>query len=128
MDNISIEQGERSPGVNFDFGANKFSLKGESYPEDVTSFYGPLLEGLESHLGSQSSQKITFTFDLIYFNSSTAKILMSLFDMLDETADNNDVTVIWNYEVDDDNMQEMGEEYGEDLETATFVLTEVAIP
>lgn len=128
MENISIEQSERSPGVDFNFENNTFSLKGESYPEDVTAFYGPLLDSLEKYLEESEGAKISFTFDLVYFNSSTAKILMGLFDMLDEAAEKNEVGVTWNYEVDDDNMEEMGEEFGEDLEKATFVLNEVAIP
>ena len=127
MDNISIEQSERSPGVEFNFENNSFSLKGESYPEDVTAFYGPLLDSLEKHFDASNGAKISFTFDLVYFNSSTAKILMGLFDMLDEVAEKSDVTVTWNYEADDDNMEEMGEEFGEDLEKATFILNEVAI-
>ncbi len=53
---------------------------------------------------------------------------MGLFDSLDETAGNgNDVTVIWVHEIDDDNMEEMGEEFGEDLEHAKFELKAVEV-
>ena len=121
MDNIKIDATERSPEVDFDFGANVFSLRGESYPEDVTAFYGPVLESLESHLGDQSGAKIQFNFELIYFNSSTAKVLMGLFETLDEAAEEgNDILVTWAYEKDDDNMEELGEEFAEDLEHAKF--------
>jgi len=125
MDTIQIEATERSPAIEFDFNGNSFLIKGESYPEDVTAFYGPIFEKLEKHLHEQNGSSIQFTFDLIYFNSSTAKILMGLFETLDEAGENNDVTVVWKYEVDDDNMEEMGEEFGEDLENAKFVLKEV---
>lgn len=125
MDTIQIEATERSPAIEFDFGGNRFLIKGESYPEDVTSFYGPILEKLETHLNELRGASIQFTFDLIYFNSSTAKVLMGLFETLDEAAEKNDVTIVWNYEEDDDNMEEMGEEFGEDLENAKFVLKEV---
>jgi len=128
MENIIIEASERAPGVVFDFSNNTFSLTGESYPEDVTAFYGGILESLEEHFSNQTGASIQFTFDLIYFNSSTAKVVMGLFDMLDETAEKNDVTVIWNFEEDDDNMEEMGEEFGEDLESAKFILKEVPQP
>ncbi len=128
MDKVSIDATERSPAVEFDFGGNTFLVKGESYPEDVTAFYGPLMEQLEPHLREQRGATISFVFDLIYFNSSSAKILMGLFDLLEEVAtDGNDVTVTWNYEEGDDNMQELGEEFGEELEHAKFVLSEVSI-
>jgi len=119
---------ERSPEVDFDFGANVFLLKGESYPEDVTSFFGPVIGKLEEHLQSISGEKIQFNFELIYFNSSTAKVLMGLFEILDEAAaEGNDVLITWAHEEDDDNMEEMGEEFGEDLENAKFELKKIPV-
>lgn len=123
MDTISLAATERSPELHFDFEANTFLLKGESYPEDVTAFYGDVLKSLENHLKNLDGATISFTFELIYFNSSSAKILMSLFDMLEEAAeDGNIVNIVWLHEADDDNMEELGEEFGEDLEAANFTM------
>jgi hypothetical protein len=120
MENINIEAQERSPAINFNFSENVFFLSGESYPEDISELYGPVMQALKEHLGSQEGAEITFNFELIYFNSSSAKILMGLFDLLDSAAEDNKVVVNWHYEEDDDNMEELGEEFGEDLENATF--------
>lgn len=121
MDNITIAATDRSPELNFNFAENSFFIKGESYPEDVTEFYGTSLKALESHLESLEDATVNFTFELIYFNSSSAKVLMSLFDMLEEAAEEgNTVNIEWIYEQDDDNMEELGEEFGEDLEEANF--------
>ena len=121
MDNIIIAATERSPELSFNFAANTYIIKGESYPEDVTDFYGEALKALEVHLEGLDGGTVTFTFELIYFNSSSAKILMSLFDMLEEVAEaGNTVNIEWIYEADDDNMEELGEEFGEDLEEANF--------
>lgn len=123
MENISIAASERSPEIDFNFETNTFSLRGESYPEDVNAFFGPLIGNLESHLDALNEAKVEFTFELIYFNSSTAKVLMNLFDALDRAAENgNEVLINWVFEADDDNMEEMGEEFGEDLEHAKFQL------
>ncbi len=128
MDNIKIEGMERSPEIDFNFSANTFLLKGESYPEDVTAFFGPVIGAFEEHLNSISGEKVQFTFELVYFNSSTAKVLMGLFEILDEAAANgNDVHITWIHEEDDDNMEEMGAEFGEDLENATFELKKIAV-
>lgn len=125
MDNIIIDATERSPAIEFDFAANTFSIKGESYPEDIKGFYGPVVEKLETHLEAQNGADITFVFDLVYFNSSSAKILMGLFDTLDEAAGaGNTVAITWHYEEGDDNAQEFGEEFAEDLEHAAFTLEE----
>jgi len=121
MENIRIEATDRSPEVEFDFKNNTFVLKGESYPEDVTAFYGELIGNLESHLESLDGAEVQFTFELIYFNSSTAKVLMGLFDMLDEAAGGGlSVVISWIYDEEDDTMEELGEEFAEDLENATF--------
>ena len=61
-------------------------LKGESYPEDITAFYGPVIGQLSEHLDSVDGVEIQFNFELIYFNSSSAKIFLGLFETLDEAA------------------------------------------
>jgi len=128
MGNIKINGSDRSPEINFGFGANVFLLKGESYTEDITAFYDPVISKLEEHLAGLTGATVQFTCELIYFNSSTAKVLMGLFETFEETAsDGNDVTVIWIHETDDDNMKEIGEEFGEDLEHANFELKAVEV-
>ncbi|SCA56974.1 conserved hypothetical protein [Candidatus Terasakiella magnetica] len=123
MENIYVTATERSPELLFDFKTNTFQIRGESYPEDVNEFYGSSLEILEEFLKAQDNSDISFIFELIYFNSSTAKVLMTLFELLDEVAEiGNKVVVEWHYDEEDDNMCELGEELGEDLETAEFVL------
>lgn len=123
MSTLYLASTERSPEVSFDFGNNVFSLKGESYPEDVKEFYGPVIERLETHLNALEGADVNFTFEFVYFNSSTAKVLMGLFELLDATAARGSkVKVVWAFEADDDNMEELGEEFGEDLEHARFEL------
>ena len=126
MENISIKSTDRSPEIDFNFDTNTFVVRGESYPEDVTEFYGGVLKALESHLSGLEGATVSFSFELIYFNSSSAKILMSLFDLLEETAEaGNTVNIVWVHEADDDNMEELGEEFGEDLEAANFKMKAV---
>jgi len=126
MDNLELAGTERSPEIDFDFKSNTFAMKGESYPEDASGFFGPVISQLEKHIANLNDDSVRFTFELIYFNSSTAKVLMGLFDTLDEAAEaGNAVTVIWVYEIDDENMEEMGGEFGEDLKHAKFELKAV---
>jgi len=121
MDNIKIEATDRSPEIAFDLSGNTFSIRGESYPEDVTDFYGEIIENLETHLSGMDGGEVAFSFELIYFNSSTAKVLMGLFDTLEGTAEGGaSVSVNWRFDAEDDTMEELGEEFGEDLEAATF--------
>ncbi|MBF0626848.1 MAG: DUF1987 domain-containing protein [Magnetococcales bacterium] len=124
MENIHIEPTKRSPAIDFDFDSGNFSIAGESYPEDVNKFFGPLISQLKEYLSAAQGATIQFRFDLIYFNSTTAKIVMGLFEILDEAAAaGNTVNILWSFAADDSNMEELGEEFSEDLEHAKFVMT-----
>ncbi len=52
MDNINIVAGERSPKITCDWEKGTMEVIGESYPENVTEFYGPVLSAMENHLNS----------------------------------------------------------------------------
>lgn len=47
-DKLDIEATIRTPAVTFDFVNNHLKLTGESYPEDVTEFYGPVFTELDA--------------------------------------------------------------------------------
>jgi hypothetical protein len=127
MQNLVIPATARTPEVSFDFGQHHLRLVGESYPEDVTEFYNPVFHALDSYLASLGQGSCRFDFELIYLNSSSAKAIMMLMDKLDAAAGNGaTVDVFWFYDKEDDTMQELGEEFGEDLVNAEFHLEAMA--
>ena len=124
MDNIVIPASERAPAVDFDFAAGILKLKGESYPEDVASFFGPPMSALATYLdGLSGTGVVRFDIELIYFNSSSAKVLMNIMLLLEKAGKaGNEVVVNWYFNSDDDTMQEFGEDFSEDLERVRFNL------
>ena len=123
MHNLVIPATARTPVIDFDFGNNHLKVSGKSYPEDVTEFYRPVFSALDAYLATLGSGSCRFNFELIYINSSSAKAIMMLMDKLDAAAANGaSVDIYWFYDVEDDTMQELGEEFGEDLESAKFHL------
>ncbi len=123
MTNLKIEATERSPEVDFDFDAGILSLKGESYPEDASAVFGPIFAALEGFLPSAEGRRIQFDFSLIYFNSSSAKALMNMFQLLDNAAARGvAITINWFFAPDDETMMEFGEDFSDDLEHVTFKL------
>jgi SiaC family regulatory phosphoprotein len=126
-DKLNIEPTSRTPAVLFDFTNNHLKISGESYPEDVTEFYRPVFKALDSYLGALGQGSCRFDFELIYLNSSSAKAVMMLMDKLEDAAKSGaSVEVHWFYDKEDDTMQELGEEFGEDLVNATFHLEQMA--
>jgi hypothetical protein len=125
--NLDIQATPRTPAVAFDFANNHLKISGESYPEDVTEFYGPLFSKLDSYLSKLGNGSCRFDFELIYLNSSSAKAIMMLMDKLElAAAKGASVDIYWYYDKEDDTMQELGEEFGEDLENAKFHLEKMA--
>lgn len=128
MESLKVAATDRSPSVSFDFDHHHLKIKGESYPEDVSTFYHPIFEALEGYLNDLGDGSCRFDLELIYFNSSSAKAIMMLMEKLDEAAANGaEVEVYWYYDEEDDTMRELGEEFGEDLEHATFHLEKMAV-
>ncbi len=123
MQNLDIPASARTPAISFDFAQNHLKLAGESYPEDVTEFYHPVFAALDAYLATLGNGGCRFDFELIYLNSSSAKAVMMVMDKLDAAAAKGaKVDVYWFYDAEDDTMQELGEEFGEDLENAKFHL------
>jgi len=127
IEKLDIEATPRTPAVAFDFANHHLKISGESYPEDVTEFYGPVFIALDNYLKKIGKNKCRFDFELIYLNSSSAKAIMMVMDKLEDAAKNGaTVEVYWYYDHEDDTMQELGEEFGEDLESAKFHLEKMA--
>lgn len=122
MENILIEPTKRTPYVNLDFDNHILEFAGESYPEDISAFYGEIISNMEEYFEFVEDEEITIRFELVYFNSSSAKAMIRMFDMFDAAADKNQVMINWIHEADDDNIAELGEEFGEDLLKADFRL------
>ena len=89
----------------------------------MTDFYKPVFEALDTYLAKLGKGSCRIDVELIYLNSSSAKAIMMLMDKLDAAAANGaSVDVFWYYDPEDDTMQELGEEFGEDLVNAAFHL------
>jgi len=122
MENLEIESTERTPRIFFDYDNHHFEISGEAYPENSDEFFRPVMDALQAYIASGASDKISFLFKLIYFNSSSARVLMKLFELLDEAAESRSVEIEWHYHEEDDTMEEFGEEFAEDMENASFQL------
>ncbi|MBT6094009.1 MAG: DUF1987 domain-containing protein [Rhodospirillaceae bacterium] len=124
MEPIKLKATDRSPEVDFDFATNIYVLRGMCFMEDVSGFFEPLMAPLKQHFEALEGAEVRFDFALSYFNSSAARIVLSLFDLLDAAAERgNSVTIQWHHE-DDEDMAEQGEEFGEDLVHATFEIVD----
>ncbi|GLK88842.1 hypothetical protein GCM10017655_19040 [Pseudomonas turukhanskensis] len=121
MENFYIEATATSPEVDFKFDSHQLTLRGESYPENAAAFYAPITQQLRAYLASLQSTRVTVDIALAYFNSSSTKMLFSIFDALDESAKKgNAIRVNWYFDEEDETIFEFGEELKADFEAIEF--------
>ena len=126
MENIFIPARERSPEVDFRYGDHHLSMRGEAYPEDASAFFGPLLKDLEAYCETIHGQELRVEFQLIYFNTSSAKALMNMIKILEASARGGTrITLNWIFQKEDDVMREFGEDFSEDLQHVDFHLVQL---
>jgi hypothetical protein len=121
MDNLYIGATPTSPEIDFRFDQDTLSIKGESYPENAAAFYAPVIEQMRGYLAGDVQRVITIDVALTYFNSSSTKMLFSMFDALDEAAQaGNRVLLNWYRDEEDETIAEFGEELKADFSAIEF--------
>ncbi len=126
MQELIIDATKSSPRVHFDPSRHVLEMAGESYPENASKFYAPLFDWLTAYLAGLGEEPVTVNLTISYFNSSSSKALMNLFDMLDESCRvGRRITVNWIYDPDNETALECGEEFKEDVCDLPFNLVAV---
>ncbi|OQX27627.1 MAG: hypothetical protein BWK80_04315 [Desulfobacteraceae bacterium IS3] len=125
MENLKIRATKYTPEIIFDCENDQLEIRGESYPENIAEFYAPVFEWIEKYLEALDDREVTVNMELIYFNSSSSKIFLDFFELLDgATEKGKKITVNWIYEADDDDTLEFGVEFQEDFESLNFSLVQ----
>lgn len=111
MENFKIEKTKSTPSVYFN---NKgiLILSGVSYPEHADDFYTPLLKKMNEY--TEENKNLSLTIEMEYINTSSSKYILELMKIiLDKDVNLN---IIWCYEEDDEDMEELGMYYEEFLD------------
>jgi hypothetical protein len=113
METIKIQGSEDTPKIILDAGNEILEISGRSLPEDVSSFYEPVLNWLNEY-AENPNKKTIFNFKLTYFNTASSKLLLDILMKLEEMHEKGqEVLIRWHYPEDDEDMAEAGEEYAD---------------
>ena len=116
MQSLKIEATDETPKVVLDPAAGVFEFSGKSLPENVTAFYGPILEWLDGY-GKAPNGNTVVDFKLVYFNTASSKMILDILFKLEGFAEAGaKISVRWHFQQDDEDMKEAGEEYGDLVE------------
>jgi len=132
MEKLIIGPTVFTPRVILDHEEHFLEIAGESRPQDVREFYGPVIkwindfsENLVRTGDKKKSVILNFNFD--YFNSSSAKCILDICKILARLrAQGIDASVKWYYVKDDADMLEAGREMSQIVSLPfEFIETEV---
>ena len=111
MTDLHIEPTDRTPEIRLSPAEGVFSMKGESFPEDVSAFYGQVIVAIDQ-LAAGLSRPLEADIAMVYINSSSIKAMFRIFEGFEALRNGGQsVSVRWHYQEDDDIMQELGEDF-----------------
>lgn len=110
---LLIEESGSSPRIELDQEKGIFQITGKSFPEDVKTFYIPVIEWIQEYVKAPNSGTV-FEVALEYFNTASSKMLLVVLSQLKEIQKNGKtVKVIWSYPENDLEIEDAGIEFSE---------------
>lgn len=106
MEDKFIECTESGPEMRF-FTSGRIVISGKSLMEDASMFYFPCHVWVEEYIKNEK-QTLEIEIALSYFNSSSAKQLMKMLMIIDDSE--LETKVIWIYPKENDVLLERGQE------------------
>ena len=111
MNTLTITETHHSPKVLCDYEKGLIELYGKSLPDEAHDFYDPILHWIENYILMPKAKTIA-NIHLLYFNTSSSKLLLELFKKLATIHnDSTSVEVNWYYLKEEEDMLEAGEDY-----------------
>ena len=116
MEDLHLPATALTPEVRLDSGRGVLSLRGESYPEHVLSFYAPILEALQGVLAAGRHARFLVEMHITYFNSASAKAIHRILRMLDQAGEHGcGIQLMWHFDEEDDMAKDLGRDIREDF-------------
>ena len=116
---LEREKTDTTPYVLIDEEKRYMRLEGESYHENVISFFKEISEWLSAFLKTDFDS-FTFDCELKYFSSSTVKVLLNMLLDMNHSQNSKNIIVNWITTPRNKIIIECGEDFQEDLEDLTF--------
>jgi hypothetical protein len=122
MSNLTIQGSQSTPSVTADWAQGLLCMKGDSYPENSYEFFGPITDWIDRFL-QQTQAPLRLELRLVYMNTSSVKVMMDIFDLLEEFhGKGRQVRVDWYYDPRNERVVDLADEFREDC-TFPFQIT-----
>jgi len=119
---MQIAATDRTPAISLTLSPLKLSISGESFPEDVSVFYGPVITSI-NNLSLAPQGPLRVEMELTYINSSSIKAMYRIFEGIESYRKTGSVVnVVWKSDKDDDIMQELGVDFKDRFPELDFTI------
>ncbi|MFT6716093.1 MAG: hypothetical protein ACJA0Q_000722 [Saprospiraceae bacterium] len=118
MEALILQSSSTTPSINFDVDNMSFTIEGECRPENVLTYFSPIINWLNKfknwgiNLANPIDETLTFHFKLAYYNTSSAKFLFNIFEKMKAIQEESmKVKIAWYYDELDEDLLENGKEF-----------------
>lgn len=106
---LTIAETSETPNVLMDKAQGKFQITGKSIIDNASTFYQPVVDWLKDYAKDPNAETV-ISFKFEYLNIESSKSVLDLLTVLEKIKG---ATVIWYFNEEDEDMEEIGEELAE---------------
>lgn len=116
---VQINQTSKTPFVHLCSDNARFIMEGVILPEDAVDFFTPIASYISSYLRDPKPESEILC-KLEYFNTSSSRMLFTLFKSFNDASHTTKTRVLWFYDEEDDALEEVADEFQEILPNIIF--------
>ena len=110
MENLKIEKSLRTPAVDFNKNG-ELRIEGRSTPENTVEFYEVLIAWIKD-FKKKKPTKLEMHVSLEFFNTSSGKLLINIFKLIEKFKTDELVpNIFWYYDETDEDMFQAGQDF-----------------
>jgi len=114
---------ENTPEINFDAQTGNLLIEGQSYMENASKFYYPIIEWINEFI-LDFKNTINLTIKLGYYNTATAKNIFFILETLKTYQKNGgNYNITWYYKENDEDSKEEIYEFQQELDLNINILS-----
>ncbi len=107
MENKIINGTDLGPRITLETNGN-IGISGKSRMEDASLYYQEVHDWISNYISNSNNKPLTIKIKLDYFNSSSAKQLLKMLMLVEDSPIK--ATIVWIYPIDNDVLLERGQE------------------
>jgi hypothetical protein len=114
LPSLKLERDKKTPHVFFDTESQKIRIEGNSIAENPFTFYERIYEYIDSLIQKKGSLPFSSAnMRFFYINTPSLKCILELLQRL--VRSRPDLDIVWEFDTDDEDMQEIGEMFAKML-------------